>query len=157
MSKLIVDRGGLLVFPIGPKKMTLISCSYQVSFKSVQLFQRRCRTCLSQSQARAGILFFRSARKTQTWYRTLKSCFLSRFNEFRSAVSEKKSQQSQPIRGKDVHRSFPIDQKNKTVIEDIQILLTVKFRWIPVMSFREEVRIVKVYDVRTDGPTDDTL
>ena len=43
----------------------LASC--QVSLNSVQPFQRRSRKCLSQSEARAAILFFRSARKTQTW------------------------------------------------------------------------------------------
>ena len=42
----------------------LASC--QVSLNSVQRFQRS-RKCLSQSKARAAILFFRSARKTQTW------------------------------------------------------------------------------------------
>ena len=43
----------------------LASC--QVSLNSVQRFQRRSWICLSQSEARAAILFFRSARKTQTW------------------------------------------------------------------------------------------
>ena len=43
----------------------LASC--QVSLNSVQRFQRRSRKCLSQSEARAAILFFRSAQKTQTW------------------------------------------------------------------------------------------
>ena len=41
--------------------------SYQVSLNFVQRFQRRSRKCLSQSEARAAILFFRSALKTQTW------------------------------------------------------------------------------------------
>ena len=41
--------------------------SYQVSLNSVQQFQRRSRKWLSQSKARAAILFFRSAWKTQTW------------------------------------------------------------------------------------------
>ena len=41
--------------------------SYQVSLNSVQRFQRRSRKCLSQSEARAAILFFRSAQKTQKW------------------------------------------------------------------------------------------
>ena len=40
--------------------------SVQVSLNSVQWFQRRSRKCLSQSEAGAAILFFRSARKTQT-------------------------------------------------------------------------------------------
>ena len=42
----------------------LLSC--QVSLNSVQGFQRRSRQCLFQSAARAAILVFRSARKTQT-------------------------------------------------------------------------------------------
>ena len=40
--------------------------SYQVSLNSVQRFQRRSRKCLSQSEARAAILYFWSARKTLT-------------------------------------------------------------------------------------------
>ena len=67
----------------------LASC--KVSLNSVQRFQRRSRKCLSQSEARAAILFFRSARKTQTWKRRLRSCFLYSLVEFRSAVSEEKS------------------------------------------------------------------
>ena len=54
---------------LGRGRWDLASC--QVSLKSVQRFQRRSRKCLSQSEARAAILFFRSARKTQTWQRTL--------------------------------------------------------------------------------------
>ena len=38
--------------------------------------------------------------KTQTWYRTLRSCFLSSFLEFRWAVSEEKLKMSQSIRGR---------------------------------------------------------
>ena len=41
--------------------------SYQVSLNSIQRFQRRSWKCLSQSEARAAILFFQSARKTQPW------------------------------------------------------------------------------------------
>ena len=41
--------------------------SRQVSLNSVQRFQRRSKKCLIQSEARAAILFFRSAQKTQTW------------------------------------------------------------------------------------------
>ena len=49
----------------GRRHWELASC--QVSLNSVQRFQRRSRKCLSQSDARAAILFFRSAQKTQTW------------------------------------------------------------------------------------------
>ena len=55
--------------------------SYQVLLNSNQRF-RRSRKCLSQPEARTAILFFRSARKTQTWERTSRSCFLSSFVEF---------------------------------------------------------------------------
>ena len=50
---------------LGRGRWDLASC--QVSLNSVQRFQRRSRKCLSQSEARAAILFFRSAQKTQTW------------------------------------------------------------------------------------------
>ena len=50
---------------LGRGRWDLPSC--QVLLNSVQRFQRRSRECLSQSEARAAILFFRSAQKTQTW------------------------------------------------------------------------------------------
>ena len=72
MSQPIRGQGGHLVFSDRPEKhklgrgrWDLASC--QVSLNSVQWFQRRSRKCLSQSEAKAAILFFRSARKTQTW------------------------------------------------------------------------------------------
>ena len=50
---------------LGRGRKDVDSC--HVLLNSVQWFQRRSRKCLSQSEARAAILFFRSARKTQTW------------------------------------------------------------------------------------------
>ena len=146
MSQPIKGQGGHLVFPIGPKNTNLVedvkvllpvkfhwitigsyrgevenvsanqrpgrsSCfcdqpekhklgrghwdlaSCQISLNSIQRFQRRSRKCLSQSEARAAILFLRSARKTN-------------------------------------------------LVEDIEILLPVKFRWIPFSGFRGEVENV---------------
>ena len=55
----------------------------------------------------------------------LRSCILSCFVEFRSAVSERKSKMSQPIRSQGGHLVFPI---NTNLVEDIEILLPVKFR-----------------------------
>ena len=43
------------------------------------------------------------------------------------------------LRGQDGHLRFQISQKNTNLIEDIQILLPVSFRWIPRSGFREEV------------------
>ena len=73
---------------------------------------------------------------------TLRSCFLSNFVEFHSAVSEEKSKMSQPIRGKGGHLVFSIGPKNTNLVEDIEILLAVKFRWIPFSGFRGEVENV---------------
>ena len=50
---------------LGRGRWDLASC--QDSLNSVQRFLQRSRKCLSQSEVGAAILFFRSARKTQTW------------------------------------------------------------------------------------------
>ena len=118
----------------------LASC--QVSLNSVQLFQRRSRKCPNQSETRAAILFFRLARKRQTWKRTFRSCFLSSYIKFCSAVSEEKLKMSQPIRGKGGHLVFSIGPKNTNLVEDVEILLPVKFYWIQFSGFRGEVENV---------------
>ena len=65
------------------------------------------------------------------------------FFEFHSAVSGMKLKMSQPIRRQGVHLVFLNGPKNnKNLVEDVEILLPVKFRWIPLSSFREEVRNV---------------
>ena len=71
-----------------------------------------------------------------------RSCFLSSFVEFHSALSEEKSKMSQPIRGQDDHLVFPNGPKNTNLVEDVEILLPVKFRWIPFSAFRGEVENV---------------
>ena len=58
---------------------------------------------------------FRSAWKTQTCQRTLRSCFLSTVVEFRSAVSKKKWK----IRGQGGHLVFPIGPKKSNYDEDV--------------------------------------
>ena len=83
-------------------------------------------------------------------------CFLWSFVEFCSLVSEKKPKMSQPIRGWGGHLVFPIGPKNTNLVEDVEILHPVKFRWIPFSGFRKEVENVKVYGRRrTDGWTTD--
>ena len=94
---------------------------------------------LFEESAKADIFVYWSARKTQTRKRMLRSCFLSSFVEFRSAVLEK---MSQPIRGQGGHLVFPIGPKNTNLVEDVEILLPVKFRWIPFNGFRGEVENV---------------
>ena len=91
-------------------------------------------------RGRGGHNIFLIGTKTQTWERTLKSCFLSSVVEFRSAVSEEKSKMSQSIRDQSGHLVFPIGPKNINFVEDVEILHPVKFRWI---LFRGEVENVK--------------
>ena len=80
--------------------------------------------------------------KTQTRQRTLRFPFLSCFFEFRSAESKEKSKMSQHIRGKGSHIVFWIILKNTNLVEDVEILLPVKFRSILFSDFRGEVKIV---------------
>ena len=79
----------------------LASC--QVSLYSFQRFQRRSRKWLSQSEARAAIL-------------------------------------------------FSVGPKNTNLVEDVEILLPVKFRWIPFNGFRGEVENVSA-NQRTGRPS----
>ena len=58
---------------------------------------------------------------------------------------------SQPIRGWGGHLVFQIGPKNTNLVEDVEILHNVKFRWIPFSGFREEVENVKVYGRTNDG------
>ena len=89
-----------------------------------------------------GRFVYSSAQKTQPWQKTLRSCFLSSFVEFRSAVSEKKSIMSKPIRGQGRNLLFLIGPKNTNLVEDIEFLLPVKFRWYPFSGFKNEVENV---------------
>ena len=60
--------------------------------------------------------------------KTLRSCFLSKFVEFRSAVSEVKLKMSQPIRGRGAILFFRSARKKTNLVEDVEILLPIKFR-----------------------------
>ena len=68
---------------------------------------------------------------------SLRSCFLSSFVEFSSVVSEKKSKLFQAIRDQGSHLVFPIGLKNTNLVENVEILLSVKFRCILFSGFRE--------------------
>ena len=147
MSQPIRGEGGLFVFLIGPKNTNLvedIEILLPVKFRWSPFngFREEVENVSANQRPGRPSCFFQSARKTQTWYRTLKSCFLSSFVEFCSTVSEEKSKMSQPIRGQGSHLVFLINQKNTNLVEDIEILLPVKFRWIPFNGFRDEVKNV---------------
>ena len=50
----------------------------------------------------------------------------------------------QPIKGRGSHLVFLIGPKNTNLVEDVEILIPVKFRWIPFNSFKGEVENVSV-------------
>ena len=49
---------------------------------------------------------------------------------------------SKPIRGQGGRLNFPIGPKSTNMVEDSEILLPVRFRWIPFSGFRGEVENV---------------
>ena len=53
---------------------------------------------------------------------------------------QEKSKMSRSIRGNGGHLVFRISLKNTNLVEDVEILLPVKFGWIPFSSFRGEVK-----------------
>ena len=125
----IRGQGGHLVFSDrtekhgrGTGRWDLASC--QASMNYVQWFQRRYWKCLSQSEARAAILFFGSTKKQKLGRQRFDLFF--NFVEFHLAVSEEKSKMYQPIRGHSSYLVFWIGPKN--MVEDVEILLSIKFR-----------------------------
>ena len=63
--------------------------------------------------------------------------------EFLSAVSKKKSKMSQPIRSQGSHFVFLIGPKNTNLVEDVEILLSVKFQPSVSANQRSAVQPVK--------------
>ena len=131
MSQPIRGWGGHFVFPIGGKNTYLVEdlASCQLSLNSVQQFQRRSRKCLSQSEARAAILFSDQPEKHKLgrgrW--DLASCHRSAwaailFSGYREV--ENVSANQRPGRPS----CFPISPKNTNLVEDVEILLPVTDR-----------------------------
>ena len=111
-------------------------CAFcQVSFSFIQRFQRRSRTCFSQSGAWAAILVFLSARRTQIWQILLRSCFLSSLVEFLSAVVEK-SNMSQQIRDPAAIFIIRLSPKSPNFVNDVRILHLFQFSLNSVQRFQ---------------------
>ena len=80
-----------------------------------------------QIRGQGGYLVFPIGPKNTNLVEGIENCFLSKFVEFRSAVSEEKSKMSQPIRGRGGHLVFPIGPKYTYLVEGFEILLPIKF------------------------------
>ena len=136
--------GWLFLFTDWPKKRKLgKGCwdlgSCQLPLNSVQWFWRKSR--IISADARLGQPFCFSDQPEK--HKLSRGCWdlasILTFVEFCSAVSEDRSKMSQPIRGQDGHFVFPIGPKNTNLVEDNEILLHIKFRWILFSGFRGEV------------------
>ena len=100
-----------------------------MSLNSVQRLQRRSRKYLSQSKARAAILFFRSARKTlYSGHWDLASCQKS-LNSVQWLQRRSRKCLSQSEARAD-YLVFLIGPNNTNRVNDEKILLAVKNRWI---------------------------
>ena len=84
--------------------------------------------------------FSNQKRKSELWNST-RTLVPVKHLWIRLVVLEK-SKMSHPIRGKDGHLVFPIGPKKNNLVEDIVILLPVKFRCIPFSGLRGEVENV---------------
>ena len=122
---------------LGRRRWDLASC--QGSFNPFQRFQRRSRKYFSQSEARVAILFSDWPEKHKLgrgrW--DLTSCKVSlNSGQWFQRRSRKCLSQSEARGG---HLVFLIGPKNTNLVENVEILLPVNFRWIPFSGFRGEV------------------
>ena len=107
---------------------------------------------LSNSKAEAKNVSANQGSRQLTWFfyrqksceRKLSSCLLSSFVEFCSAVAEKKSKISRPIRGQDGRLGFLIGPNNINLVEDVKIMLPVF-----CSAVSEKLKMWKVKDGRT--------
>ena len=127
------EAGAAILFNDRPEKHKLgrgcqTLASYRVSLNSVQQFHRKSQKCFSQSEARVAILlkFLPSSWNSDQWFKG-KSWKCLSHSETRVAILFFRSAQ------------------NTNLVEDIKVLLLVKFRWIPFSGFRGE-KMWKVND-----------
>ena len=125
---------------LGRGRWDLASC--QVLLNSIQQFQRRSRKCLSQSEARAAILFSDRPQKHKLGreYWDHASCQVSLNSVWRFQRRSKKCLSQSEVRAPILF--FPIGRKHRNLVEDIEILLIVKFRWILLIGSIGEVQNV---------------
>ena len=147
MSRGISGQGGHFVFSDRSEKHKVnlvdnMKILLPVKLNSFQWFQRRSRKCLSQSEARATILFFRPARKNTNLVEDIEILLpvKCRWIPFSGPRGEVVNVSANQMPGRSSF--FSINPKNTNLVKDVDILLPVKFRWIPFSSFRGEVENV---------------
>ena len=123
---------------LGRGRWHLTSC--QVSLNSVQKFMRKYRKCLSESEASVTILIFDLPKNHKLgrgcWDLLFKISWIL-FRGLRGNV-ENVSANQRPGGG---GGGGPIGPKDTNLVEDVEILLPVKFCWMPFSDFRGEENV----------------
>ena len=139
MSQPIRGQGSHFVFPIGRKSNNLVEdveILLPVKFRWILFSGFRGEVENISANQRPGRPSCFSDRSEK---QDIEILLQSSFVEFRS---EEKSKMYQPIRGQGGHFVFPIGRKNKKLVKDVEILLSVKFHGILFRGFRGEVENV---------------
>ena len=85
----------------------------------------------------ADIFVFQSARKKTKLLQDIEYLLTAKFHQICSVVLEEKTKMFQLIRCQGDHLGIPISLKNTYLVEDIEILLLIKFLgvWVSVLVF----------------------
>ena len=139
MSQPIRDQRGHFVFSIHPKNTNLVEeveILLPVKFRGILISRFRKEVENVSANQRPG------------W----PSCFSDRPEKHK--LWRGLWEMSWRIRGQGhhLHLVFPISSKNTNLVEDFEVLLPVKFRWIQFSAFREEVENVSA-NQRSGGPS----
>ena len=162
MSQQIWGQGSHIVFPISPKNTNLvehIEILLPVKFLWIRFSGFRGEVKNVSANQRPGRPSWFSDRpekhKLGRAHWDLTSCQVS-LNSLQRFKRRSQKCLSQSELGAAI-LFFRTAPKNTNLVEDVEILLPVKFRWILLSRFRGEVKNVKVNDGRTDGrrTTDD--
>ena len=139
--------GGHLVFQISPKNTNFVEdveILLSVKFRWITFsgFRGKVENVSTNQRLRRPSCFSDRPEKHKLgrWPCDLASCQVS-LNSVRR-FQRRSPKMSQPIRGRGRHFVFPLGPKNTNLVEVVEILLPVKFRWILYSGFREEVKNV---------------
>ena len=141
MSQPIRGQGSYLVFTIDPKNTNLVEdveILLPVKFQWIRFsgFRGEVKNVSANHRLGRPSCFSERPKKQELgrghW--DLASCQVS--------LNSVQCKMSQPIRGQGSYLVFTIDPKNTNLVEDVEILLPVKFQWIRFSGFREEVKNV---------------
>ena len=127
MSRPIRGQGGNLVFPIGPKSTNLVEdVEILLPVKFVALVSEEKSKMSRPNRGQGGHLVYPIGPEKHTIGKG-RWDFASSLPKFRWIPFRGEVEMSRPIRGQGGHLVFPIGPKSTNLVEDVEILLPVKF------------------------------